>query len=140
MSGRGRSTPEFSNVRLLVRDFAVSWRFYRDVVGLIPAKGHGRPPYGEFVWGERALVGMFEQRSMADALDLEISRRSKAAVGPAALVLEVPDVDAMATRLRRRGVRLLRGPTDRKEWGLRTIHLSDPDGNVIEFYSRLRTR
>lgn len=35
---------EFAKVRLLVRDFARSWRFYRDTLGLTAGVGDVRGP------------------------------------------------------------------------------------------------
>jgi len=128
----------FARVRLLVDDFQRSWRFYRDRLGLTPAKGHGKPPYGEFVWDRQAIVALFDRRRMAAAVGLRPGRYSKSSVGRSVLVFEVKDVDAIAIRLRRKRVRLLQEPTDRPEWHLRTIHLHDPDGYLIEIYSELR--
>jgi lactoylglutathione lyase len=132
--------PELYGVRLLVRDFRKSFHFYRDRLGLIPAKGHGDPPYGEFVSKGRPIVALFERRLMAGAVGLAPGRPSMRAVGGSALVFEVEDVDRFAAKLRRRKVRLLKGPTDRPEWGLRTIHFQDPDGYLVEVYSPLPRR
>ena len=137
--GRATSDPlQFYGVRLLVKNFEKSWRFYRDVLGLAPQKGHGEPPYGEFVWKNRSAVSLFDRKLMAIAVGLPPGRYARAAVGRAALIFEVKDVDATARRLRRRKVRLLQGPTDRPDWRLRTIHLRDPDGYFIEICSELR--
>ena len=138
MKTPGRSRPRFSLTRLLVKDFAKSWRFYRDSLGLTPAKGHGEPPYGEFVSGGRTVVGLFDRALMARAVGLSVGRYPSASVGRSALILEVYDVDEFAKTLRRRGVRLLRGPTDRPAWRLRTIHVRDPDGYLVEIYSELK--
>jgi lactoylglutathione lyase len=129
---------EFSNVRLLVRDFRKSYHFYRDRLGLTPVRGHGEPPYGEFEWKGKPLLGLFDRRLMASAVGLAPGRYAEKNVGRSAVIFEVDDVDRVAARLRRRKVRLLKGPTDRPEWALRTIHLRDPDGYLIEIYSRLR--
>jgi lactoylglutathione lyase len=133
------ATLEFSNVRILVRDFARSWAFYRDVLGLTPAKGHGEPPYGEFVFGGRSLIGLFEERNMAEATGLEGGPYPATVVGRSALILETADVDSVARELERRHVPLVAGPTDRPAWQLRTIHLRDPDGYLIEIYSALKS-
>jgi lactoylglutathione lyase len=139
--GTSRSDPlQFSRVRILVKDFTKSWRFYRDVLGLTPAKGHGHPPYGEFVWKDQAVVAIFDRKLMAKAVGLDLGQSPRSSVGHSALIFEVKDVDGLAKRLRRRGVRLLRGPTDRPDWQLRTIHLKDPDGYLIEIYSELHPR
>lgn len=128
---------EFYGVRLLVNDFRKSYHFYRDRLGLTPVKGHGEPPYGEFAWNGRALVGIFERRRMASAVGLAPGRYPARSVGRSAVIFGVKDVDRLSVQLRRRHVRLLRGPTDRPEWGLRTIHLRDPDGYLVEIFSRL---
>jgi catechol 2,3-dioxygenase-like lactoylglutathione lyase family enzyme len=128
---------QFYAVRLLVKDFERSWRFYRDVLGLTPMKGHGHPPYGEFVWKGHAQVAIFDRSMMAEAVGLDPGRYPPGCVGKSAVVFEVKDVDALAQRLRQQGVRLLQGPTDRPDWRLRTIHLRDPDGYLVEVYSPL---
>jgi lactoylglutathione lyase len=138
MAGASGTQLGFSNVRILVSDFARSWRFYRDVLGLTPQRGNGEPPYGEFVSGNQASIGIFEQQLMAEATRLEPGPDPSSAVGRSLLVLESADVDAVARELDRHHVPLLVGPTDRPEWRLRTIHLRDPDGYLIEVYSPLR--
>jgi catechol 2,3-dioxygenase-like lactoylglutathione lyase family enzyme len=45
-------------------------------------------------------------------------------------------VDALYEQVRAGGIEPQSPPTDRS-WGERTFHLSDPDGNLIEFDSRL---
>jgi lactoylglutathione lyase len=131
-------TVEFSNVRILVSDFARSWRFYRDVLGLTPKKGNGEPPYGEFVFGDRPLLGVFEQRLMAKATHLEPGPYPTSVVGRSLRVLEAADVDAVARSLEARHVPRIAGPTDRPEWRLRTIHVPDPDGYRIELDRPMR--
>jgi lactoylglutathione lyase len=120
---------------MLVRDFSRAWKFYRDDLGLTPVRGHGEPPYGEFRTGSRATVSLFDRAEMAKAIGMPIRAPAGRATGPVALILEVPDVDAFARRMRTRKVALLRGPTDRPHWGLRTVHLLDPDRNLIEVFS-----
>jgi len=137
MSTRGAEPLQFYCVRLLVKDFRASWRFYRDVLGLTPAKGHGNPPYGNFVGKGRDTIALFDRKLMAEAVGLHAGRYARDQVGRSAIIFEVKDVDAVAKRLRRQGVRLLKGPTDRPDWMLRTIHFRDPDGYLIEVYSNL---
>ena len=130
----------FARTRLLVKDFRASWAFYRDALGLTPARGHGEPPYGEFVEGKVPIVSLFDRTLMARAVGLQPGRYSRTGVGRSALILETADVDRLAAELERRGVALLVGPTDRPVWGLRTIHLRDPDGYLVEVYSRPKKR
>ena len=118
-------------------NFEKSWHFYRDRLGLVPVKGHGEPPYGEFEWDGHARLALFDRRLMASAVGLAAGRCSVRNTGRSAIIFEVKDVDRTARELRRRKVRLLKGATDHPEWGLRTVHLRDPDGYLIEVYSRL---
>ncbi len=120
--------------RLLTRDFARTWAFYRDVIGLTPRKGNGEPPYGEFVEGDRAVLAVFDRGAMAAAVGLEPVAEPLNAVGSALVGFEVTDVDATANRLRSAGVALLRPPTDRHDWMLRTLHVRDPDGFLVELF------
>ncbi|HXY12327.1 MAG TPA: VOC family protein [Thermoplasmata archaeon] len=138
MATARRTDHGFYGVRLLANDFRKTWHFYRDRIGLIPAKGHGEPPYGEFVWRGRPLLAIYDRKLMARAVGLASRRASRKSVGGAVVILEVEDVDREAARLKRQGVRLFRGPTDRPAWGLRTIHFLDPDNQLVEVFSRLR--
>ena len=42
------------------------------------------------------------------------------------------DVDALHKELSRRGARIRMPPKD-MPWGIRELHVADPDGNVIRF-------
>jgi len=53
--------------------------------------------------------------------------------------LFVDSVDAWHTELRRRGVAIELAPTD-QPWGLREMHLIDPDGNRLRVCTRVSRR
>ncbi|HLP88029.1 MAG TPA: VOC family protein [Nostocaceae cyanobacterium] len=55
----------------------------------------------------------------------------------AALIFAVDDVDEVYENLKANNVNFINSPVDRPEWGLRTAHLRDPDGNLIEIYTNL---
>jgi lactoylglutathione lyase len=113
-------------VILYVSDLSASIRFYRDVLGL-PFKFEDRG-YAEFATGG-ARFGLFDRRLLPDLIG---SVPEQAPSGPSGEVLIlVDDVDAEHDRLRAAGAKILSGPADRP-WGHRTLHLSDPDGNVVE--------
>jgi len=52
------------------------------------------------------------------------------------LSIWVDDVDAAAAALNERGVELLTGPVDR-EWGMRVVTFTDPDGHSWELAQAL---
>jgi lactoylglutathione lyase len=70
----------------------------------------------------------------AGAQDL-LSKEAVAASHPdgarSQLVSFVEDVDAIYADLTSKGVEFVRKPVDR-QWGIRTAHFKDPDGNVWE--------
>jgi lactoylglutathione lyase len=107
-----------------VRDLEQSLRFYRDVLGLrLKLTGDG---YAEFQT-DNVKLGLYERGRLPELLG-----RSPEAGGPEGeIVFVVEDVDAWKDRLLAAGITVLTGPTDRP-WGHRTLHLSDPDGLVVE--------
>ena len=112
-------------VILYVRDLGTSIAFYRDVIG-IPFKRLG-DGYAEFDTRPTKL-GLYERARLSELIGREASGEG----GPAVAVLFlVDDVDAEAKRLSAAGAEILAEPTDRP-WGHRTLHVEDPDGNVVE--------
>lgn len=119
-----------THVRLLVDDYAGAFTFYRDVLGLEPTFGDEDSGYADFETGD-VTVALFDAAEMTEALDGDTpSTRGRDQV---AVVFRVDDVETVGVELRSNGVDLVAPPTDRPEWGIRTIHCRDPDGNLLEF-------
>ena len=126
-----------SHFRLLVADFEQTFRFYRDVVELpttYPPDANG--PYAEFELGGDKYLGLFDRGLMLEAVGVAAgSKRSPD--DHALLCISVDDVDAEARRLQDLGIELAAPPTDHEPWGMRTVHVRDPEGNLVEFYGPL---
>jgi catechol 2,3-dioxygenase-like lactoylglutathione lyase family enzyme len=127
---------KLTHVRLLVDDFDACFRFYRDVMGFEVqwgAEGSGyadfRSPRGE------AMVALMDRRGMPDAL----GGLPPASGGGdhAMLVFDAADLDSTVSALKARGARFVAELTERPDWGIRTAHLRDPEGNLIELNSTL---
>lgn len=102
--------------------------FYRDVLGLeVRVEGDG---YVEFRM-ENTKFSLFERTKLAELIGREGGRAPCGEIG-----FIVDDVDAEAERLMLAGVEVLKGPVDRP-WRERTLHIADPDGNVVEFAQKL---
>lgn len=117
---------------LYVTNLDASVTFYRDVLGL--THRFTDAGYAEFdTQGTR--FALYERRRA------EWLTNHPVTPGPAAeIVLLVTDVDTESTRLTSLGVPILTPPTNRP-WGHRTLHLSDPDGFIIELAQEIpRTR
>ncbi|MFI6734177.1 VOC family protein [Nonomuraea sp. NPDC050451] len=123
--------------RLLVRDFPASAAFYqavlRELLGVEPVKV--LPGYANWdIEGEAGLV-LFGRDRLAAAVGT--ADLPQAAQDTAMLVMKVDDVDAAAACLARHGATVVAPPQDRPDWAptLRTAHLRDPEGNLIELQS-----
>ncbi len=113
-----------SQVRLLVDDPTLSYRFYRDVIGLAPSFGEEGEPYASFDAGE-GTIAIFARVHQTEVVDLDPP-------GDGVLVvLEVDDLEETSAALVEAG--LSEGAiTERPDWGLRVLHVRDPDGNLLE--------
>ncbi|MEW1836354.1 VOC family protein [Nonomuraea angiospora] len=123
--------------RLLVRDFPASAAFYqgvlRELLGVEPVKV--LPGYANWdIEGEAGLV-LFGRDRLAAAVGT--ADLPQAAQDTSMLVMKVGDVDAAAAVLARHGATVVAPPQDRPDWAptLRTAHLRDPEGNLIELQS-----
>lgn len=121
----------FLSTRLLVVDFAACFRFYRDTLGFRPLFGSEHDAYADFEVGA-ATLSLIDRHVMGAALGTSGRFPADAVADPVCLVVGVDDVDAAWAHLQGIGVRLAAGPTDHREWGTRTAHVRDPDGNLIE--------
>ena len=128
-----------SHSRLFVGSFEQTFRFYREVVGLpttYPSDAAG--PYAEFELGGEKYLGLFDRSLMLEA----VGRPADSQRSPddhAMLCVSVEDVDEEARRLEGLGVELAAPPTDHEPWGMRTVYVRDPEGNLVEFYGPLST-
>ncbi|OBH94861.1 VOC family protein [Mycobacterium sp. E2733] len=103
--------------------------FYRDVIGLqVRIEGDG---YVEFAL-ENTKFSLFERSKLPELIGREGGNPPCGEIG-----FLIEDADAEAERLRGLGVEILTGPVNRP-WRERTLHIADPDGNIVEFAEKLR--
>lgn len=130
---------KFSNVRLLTNDFDASYRFWHEVMGLTAVFGPDFPGgiagYAYLSTGEVG-VELMRPDDFAAALGAPAPATEPSSL-EAVLVFGTDDVDATYAELVGKGARSLKEPTDRPQWGARTAHIADPDGHLIEIFTRL---
>ena len=126
---------QLSQVRLLVSDIRACFKFYHGVLGLPVSWGEENSSYSSFDAGD-STIALFGRQEMTDSIggDGPVSGGGQ---DRAALVLEVEDVDKEYQRLKSIGVSFVTEPADREGWGIRTAHLRDPDGTLIEIMQEL---
>jgi catechol 2,3-dioxygenase-like lactoylglutathione lyase family enzyme len=129
---------QLAYTRLLVSRFQECFRFYRDVLGLKATYGEEDGSYADFEAGSTTLA-LFERQLMAEAIGSTGLPSHVECQDRAALIFLVPDVDKAYEQLQQKGVPFITQPTDRTDWGIRTAHFRDPDGNLLEIYAALRS-
>ncbi|MCE5370853.1 VOC family protein [Klebsiella oxytoca] len=129
----------FSNVRLLVKDYRKCFNFYTQHLGL------------EAVWDIEDCYASFKVAEGIEGFALFTSDLMAPLVGNTEKVLpigyreksmisfEVSNVDESYQALLAKGINFINKPTDMPEWGMRVVHLYDPEENLIELFTPLIT-
>jgi len=126
----------FTHLRLLVRDYRDSFYFYTELLGFKCMWGDLESGYADLKTGN-TLIALYSREAMATAIGTESLPSKSAQQDAFSIILEVDSVDQVAKSLQKNGVELETEPEDRPQWGIRTAHLRDPDGNLIELYESL---
>lgn len=109
---------KFSNVRLLVKDFAKCFKFYSEQLGLEPAWGDENSGYAYFkvadgIEGFALFVSDWMAPSVGNAdKELPVGYREKSLVA-----FSVDNVDDTYRALKEKGVIFVNEPTDMVDWG-----------------------
>ena len=119
----------FASVRVATADFDRLVAFYAELAGIEP--NHLAPGFAEV-----RLPGCTLAISHRDLID----RLNGGAVVPRAnrslmLEFETDDVEAVATRARAAGTEIVQPPT-KMPWGNISLLLRDPDGAIVNVFSR----
>jgi len=127
---------KFSNVRLLVKDYKTCFKFYTEQLGLELLCGEENGVYAAFKVADGIEgLAIFVSDYMAsfvgnDEKTQPISYREKSVV-----VFEVENVDETYQSFSEKGICFINEPTDMPDWGMRVVHLRDPEENLIEFFT-----
>ena len=132
---------KFSNVRLLVKDYKKCFMFYTEQLGFEPLWGDENGCYASFkVADGMEGLAIFVSDYMAPTVGNEektqpIGYREKSLIS-----FEVEIVDDTYRALLGKGISFINKPIDMPDWGMRVVHLRDPEENLIEFFTPLATQ
>lgn len=118
-------------VRLLTDNFDEMWNFYVNKMSMVPRFGKDNGVYEEFRTNGSVLA-IYKREYMGNALGTTLPEPLNNPQDTCVFILQVPNVDNAYNELKAKGVNFITKPEDRKEWIIRTAHLRDPDGNLIE--------
>ena len=128
--------------RLLVARFAECFRFYEaalpKLIGADLVQGNENGPYAHWDLTGEGVLMLFSRAAMAATVGTtDLPAAAPPSQDSAMLVCRVADVDAAFAFCLAHGASPVAGATDRPEWGptMRTAHLRDPDGNLLELQS-----
>lgn len=132
---------KFSNVRLLVKDYKKCFKFYTEQLGFEPLWGDENGCYASFkvadgIEGFAIFFSDFMASTVGnDEKTQPIGYREKSLV-----VFEVENVDDTYQAFLEKGIIFINQPTDMPDWGMRVVHLRDPEENLIEFFTPLAAK
>jgi predicted enzyme related to lactoylglutathione lyase len=127
--------------RLLVRDFPATVEFYRGVLaslfGVEPVKVVPEASYANWDLDGQASLVLFGRAMIAGTVGTAELVAEVPAQDRSMLVFKVDDVDAAVKVFTQYGGTVVADAQDRPQWGpnLRTAHLRDPEGNLLELQS-----
>ena len=129
---------KFSNVRLLVKDYRKCFIFYTEQLGLEPVWGNEEGCYASFKVAE-GIEGfaIFVSDFMASAVGNADKTQPSGYREKSMISFEVENVDETYLALSAKGISFINKPIDMPDWGMRVVHLRDPEENLIEFFTPL---
>ena len=125
-------------IRLLTDNYNAVWDFYVNKLGMKPRLGRENGVYEEFLI-QGAVLSLYKREYMGNALNKsKLGKFPSKPQDTVVVILQVANVDNAYKELKEKGVEFITTPEDRKEWVIRTAHLRDPDGNLIELNEPLK--
>jgi catechol 2,3-dioxygenase-like lactoylglutathione lyase family enzyme len=113
---------------IFVKDFPAALTYYTGPLGFHPLFLYGEPPFYAHVARDEAILALRH-------VDRPVIDR-RAGEDLLSAFIEVSDVNALHGSLRAAGAIVTQAPRD-EPWAMRSLFVSDPDGNLICFASNL---
>lgn len=129
---------KFNNVRLLVKDYRKCFSFYTEMLGLEPLWDVGEC-YGAFKVADGIEgLAIFTSDFMAPVVGNADKQQPVGYREKSMVCFEVENVDDAYHAFKAKGIVFINQPMDMPAWGIRVVHLHDPEENLIELYTSLK--
>lgn len=122
---------KYEYTRLLVTNFKACFLFYRDILGFQVGFGTENDTYADFIVGA-VNISLFDKQEMSETVHTSHLPAIDKAQDKVCFVFAVENLDNVCQQLREKSVQLEVEPTEHTDWGVRTAHFRNPDGNLIE--------
>lgn len=122
---------------LLVVKFDECFRFYRDVMGFKVIWGEEGDSYASFSVNENSRLSIFKRDHMAETVGTADAPLQAHCQDRVALTFGVKDFEATKTELQENDAHFVTPTIDKRDWGIRTIFLRDPDGTLLQIEAEL---
>jgi len=123
---------EFCGICIITEDVPRLAEFYQKV---LHAKAVGNDVHVEITTETNSLAIYAKSAAIND---MKLDLNSCWGVGNITLMFRVDDVDAEYERIKAYVAEFMTRPTT-YPWGTRAVHFRDPDGNIVDFFSRIAT-
>ena len=121
---------KFSGVCLVTEHVPVLVQFYTKILG---CQAEGDDTHSEFAM-EGLSLAIFTRQGMEEMAPGSMEGAGHG--GGFTIAFEVEDVDIQYERLKALGLTFVKLPAT-YPWGARSVWFRDPDGNIVDFYSRV---
>ncbi|NLD93099.1 MAG: VOC family protein [Fibrobacter sp.] len=129
---------KLNNVRLLVKDYRKCFNFYTDKLGFKAVFDVGEC-YASFKVADGIEgLALFTSDYFAPVVGNADKSQPTDCREKSVVSFEVDNVDETYKDLLAKNVTFVNEPVDMPGWGMRVVHLRDPEENLIEFYSPLK--
>ena len=125
-----------SYTRLLVSDLEACFIFYRDVMKFEVAMENLNDGYAEFLAGDLKLA-LFRRQEMAEMIGNDHKPFHAECQDRVLLIFAVRDLEEVYQELKHQSVEFTTQPLSNPAYGIKTVYLRDPDGNLIGLFQQM---
>lgn len=124
-------------MRLLVTRFDECLTFYKDVLELKLIWGELGGNYASFDTGNGQGLALYRKELMSEVVGTTHLPVHAESQDKLVCIFVVTDIEQTVQNIVKNGGRCETEIQDQPDWGIRAVHLRDPDGNLIELFSEL---